>query len=54
MCPSPSKIPTSISFTSSGIDISALSALDKRLIPFVETAASNVRLGKKDRSLDQL
>jgi hypothetical protein len=50
MWPSPSKIPTSTSFVSSGRDISALSALDKRLIPFVEVAVAvlNERLGIKD------
>ena len=39
MWASPSKIPTNISFVSLGIDTKALSAEDKRLIPFVERAA---------------
>lgn len=38
MWASPSKIPTKISFISLGIVIKALSADDKRLIPFVERA----------------
>jgi hypothetical protein len=46
--PSPSKIPTSTSFVSSGSSTSALSALVNRLIPFVEEAAIKIRLGIKE------
>lgn len=45
MWPSPSKIPTNISFTSSGNVIFALSEEDKRSIPFVERESCNTRLG---------
>ena len=41
---SPSKIPTKTSFTSSDIEIPALSAGDNRLIPFVE------RIAKKNKT----
>jgi hypothetical protein len=44
---SPSNIPTSISFTLSGIVIKALSTEDKRLIPFVERAANKTKLTNK-------
>ena len=44
MCASPSNIPTNISFMSSGIIIKALSVEDKRLIPFVERAATKTKL----------
>ncbi len=42
---SPSKIPISISLTSSGNSILALSEEDRRSIPFVERMDSNTRLG---------
>ena len=41
---SPSKIPINTSFTSSGNFISALSTVDKRVIPFVEHAANKTGL----------
>lgn len=44
MWASPSKIPTKISFISSGIHIKALSDKDKRIIPFVERAAYKTKL----------
>ena len=47
MCASPSKIPTNISFRSSGIVNPALSVEDKRVTPFVERAAYNTKLTPK-------
>ena len=47
MWASPSKIPTKISFISSGIVIKALSFEDKRVIPFVERAAYKIKLAHK-------
>jgi hypothetical protein len=44
MWPSPSKIPTNTSFTSSGNFFEAHSTGDKRVIPFVERATNNTRL----------
>ena len=49
MWASPSKIPISISFTSSGNFIEALSASDKRVIPFVELATNNTGLPVKNK-----
>ena len=49
MWPSPSKIPTNISFISSGIFIKALSAEDKRTIPLVERAALLTVIIDKDK-----
>ena len=48
MWASPSNIPTNISFMSSGIVIKDLSAEDKRLIPFVERALNNTKLGHNE------
>ena len=45
MWASPNKIPINISFTSSGNFFEALSAGDKRVIPFVERAANNTERG---------
>lgn len=47
MWPSPSKIPTNVSFTSSVIK--ALSAEDKRLIPFVEAKKTKLASIKEIR-----
>ena len=44
MWASPNKIPTNISFISSGIAMIALSSEDKRIIPFVERAANKIKL----------
>jgi hypothetical protein len=41
-----SKIPTSTSFVSSGIDIFALSADDNRLIPFVDPSSAQLKMGR--------
>jgi len=49
MWASPSKIPINISFISSGIIIKALSADDKRTIPFVERAALRIVLADKNK-----
>ena len=58
MWASPSKIPINISFTSSGNFFEALSAGDKRVIPFVERAANNTELYIKnsigDKSIDDM
>lgn len=49
MWASPSKIPTNVSFTSSGTVIKALNAEDKRLIPFVEAKKTKLASIKEIR-----
>jgi len=48
MWASPSNIPTNTSFISLGNVIKALSAEDKRVIPFVERAAKRIKLAPKE------
>lgn len=54
MWASPSKIPTKISLNSLGIVIRALSADDKRSIPFVERAAQRTVLINKNKVVSEL
>jgi len=53
MWASPSKIPTKTSFVSLGILIRALSAKDKRLIPFVERTAQQTVLSDKNQEVSE-